>query len=221
MESLDEIKARAETAVPGARIDIVLNPGPANQPSLLLDNEHASAVARFLRDDPALRLDFCSNVTGVDWRDRTVKKTVKVKKIVNGEEKEVDETTEEKIPGYLVAVYHLYSMTQKHGPVVIRMRTADRAEGARLPSLTSIWRSAEFQEREIFDLYGVRFDGHPDLRRILMWDEFVDHPMRKDYREPDDYEYEPTPHDDVLEKARQHYRPRPQLDGAENITAQP
>src|SRR5439155_12756478 len=102
------------------------NPGPANQPSLLLDNEHASAVARFLRDDPALRLDFCSNVTGVDWRDRTVKKTVKVKKIVNGEEKEVDETTEEKIPGYLEAVYHLYSMTQKHGPVVIRMRTADR-----------------------------------------------------------------------------------------------
>jgi NADH-quinone oxidoreductase subunit C len=219
MESLNEIKARAEAAVTGARIDIVLNPGPASQPSLLMDNQHAPAVARFLRDDPALRLDFCSNVTGVDWLDRTVKKTVKVKKIVNGEEKEVDETTEEKIPGYLEAVYHLYSMTQKHGPVVIRMRTADRAEGARLPSFTSIWRSTEFQEREIFDLYGVRFDGHPDLRRILMWDEFVDHPMRKDYREPDDYEYEPTPHDDVLEKARQHYRPRPQLDGAENITA--
>ncbi len=220
MESLDEIKARAEVAVLGARIDIVLNPGPANQPSLLMDHQHASAVARFLRDDPALRLDFCSNVTGVDWLDRTVKKTVKVKKIVDGEDKEVDETTEENIPGYLEAVYHLYSMTQKHGPVVIRMRTTDRAEGAaRLPSLTPIWRSAEFQEREIFDLYGVRFDGHPDLRRILMWDEFVDHPMRKDYREPDDYEYEPTPHDDVLEKAKQHYAPRPQLDGAEQITA--
>jgi len=219
MESLDELKARAEAAVPGARIDIVLNPGPANQPSLLIDNEHAPAIAQFLRDDPALRFDFCSNVTGVDWLDRTLKKTVKVKKIVDGEEKEVDETTEEKIPGYLEAVYHLYSMAKKHGPVVIRMRTTDRADGALLPSLTSIWRSAEFQEREIFDLYGVRFDGHPDLRRILMWDEFVDHPMRKDYREPDDYEYEPTPHDDVLEKAKQHYAPRPQLDGAEQITA--
>jgi NADH-quinone oxidoreductase subunit C len=90
-----------------------------------------------------------------------------------------------------------------------------------LPSLTPVWRSAEFQEREIFDLYGVRFDGHPDLRRILMWDEFEDFPMRKDYREPDDYEYEPTPHDDVLERAKQHYAPRPQLDGAENISAQP
>ncbi len=218
MEPLDEIKARAEAAVPGAKIDIVPNPGPAKQSSLLIANEHAPAVARFLRVDPALRLDFCSNVTGVDWLDRTVKKTVKVKKIVDGEEKEVDEMTEEKIPGYLEAVYHLYSMTHKQGPVIIRMRTTDRAAGSRLPSLTSIWRSAEFQEREIFDLYGIRFEGHPDLRRILMWDEFVDHPMRKDYREPDDYEYEPTPHDDVLERAKQHYASRPQLDGAEKIT---
>jgi NADH-quinone oxidoreductase subunit C len=219
MQSLDQIEARAEATVPGVKIDIVSNGSPSQQLSLLIDNEHALAVASFLRDDPALRLDFCSNVTGVDWLDRTVKKTVKVKKTIDGEEKEVDETTEEKIPGYLEAVYHLYSMTQKHGPVVIRMRTTDRAEGARLPSLTPIWRSAEFQEREIFDLYGVRFDGHPDLRRILMWDEFVDHPMRKDYREPDDYEYEPTPHDDVLERAKQHYARRPQLDGAEQITA--
>jgi len=220
MESLEQIKARAEAAVPGAKIDIVPNPGPSQQSSLLIDNEHAPAVARFLRIDPALRLDFCSNATGVDWLDRTVKKTVKVKKVIDGVEKEVDETQAEFFPGYLEAVYHLYSMTHKHGPVIIRTRTADRADGARLPSLTPTWRSAEFQEREIFDLYGIRFDGHPDLRRILMWDEFVDHPMRKDYREPDDYEYEPTPHDDVLDRAKQHYTARPQLDGAENITAQ-
>src|SRR6266571_3636271 len=220
MESLEQIKARAEAAVPGAKIDIVPNPGPSQQLSLLIDNEHALAVARFLRVDPALRLDFCSNATGVDWPDRTVKKTVQVKKVVDGVEKEVDETTEEFFPGYLEAVYHLYSMTHKHGPVIIRLRTADRTDGVRLPSLTPIYRSAEFQEREIFDLYGVRFDGHPDLRRILMWDEFQDYPMRKDYREPDDYEYEPTPHDDVLERAKQHYTPRPQLDGAENITVQ-
>ena len=220
METLEQIKARAEVAVAGAKIDIIINPGPSQQSSLLIDNEHAPAVARFLCDDPALRLDFCSNATGVDWLDRTVKKTVKVKKVIDGVEKEVDETQEEFFPGYLEAVYHLYSMAHKHGPLVIRMRTADRADGARLPSLTPVYRSAEFQEREIFDLYGIRFDGHPDLRRILMWDEFVDHPMRKDYREPDDYEYEPTPHDDVLQRAKQHYTARPQLDGAENITAQ-
>ena len=221
MESLEQIKARTEAAVSGAKIDIVPNPGPANQPSLLIDNKHAAGIAKFLRDDPALRLDFCSNATGVDWPERTVKKTVKVKKVIDGQENEVDETTEEKISGYLEAVYHLYSITHKHGPVVIRMRTTNRADGARLPSLTPIWRSAEFQEREIFDLYGIRFEGHPDLRRILMWDEFTDYPMRKDYRDPDDYEYEPTPHDDVLERAKQHYTPRPQLDGAENVTAQP
>jgi NADH-quinone oxidoreductase subunit C len=217
VESLEEIKARIEAAVPGAKIDIVTNGGPSQQHSLRVDNQHACDVAKWLRDDPALRLDFCSNVTGVDWLDRTVKKTVKVKKVVDGEEKEVNETTEEKIPGHIEGVYHLYSMTHKHGPVIIRMRTSDRVENACLPSLTPIWRSAEFQEREIFDLYGVKFDGHPDLRRILMWDEFEDYPMRKDYREPDDYEYEPTPHDDVLERAKRHYASRPQSDGAEGI----
>jgi NADH-quinone oxidoreductase subunit C len=219
MESLEEIKARAEAAIAGAKIEIVPNPGPANQPSLLLDHEHAVAVAAFLRDDPALRLDHCSNVTGLDWLDRKVTKKVKVKKMVEGEEKEVEETHEEFFAGYLEAVYHLFSMSLKHGPVILRMRTPDRGAGARLPSLTSVWRSAEFQEREIFDLYGIRFEGHPDLRRILMWDEFEDFPMRKDYREPDDYEYEPTPHDEVLEKAKEHYGPRPQLDGAEVLRA--
>ena len=209
MESLDQIKSRIEAAVPGAKIEIVQNGSPSQQHSLLIDNEQAVAVARFLRVDPALCLDFLSNVTGVDWLDRVVKKTTKVKKVVDGQEKEIAETSEEKIPGYLEAVYHLYSMTHKHGPVIIRMRTNNRADGNHLPSLTPIWRSAEFQEREIFDLYGIHFDGHPDLRRILMWDEFQDYPMRKDYREPDDYEWEPTPHDEVFERTKQHYPARP------------
>jgi NADH-quinone oxidoreductase subunit C len=217
MESLEQIKSRVESVVSGAKIDIMPNGSPSQQASLRIDSEHAVEIARFLRDDPELRLDFCSNVTGVDCLDRTIKKTVKVKQVVDGVEKEVDQTSEEVIPGYLEAVYHLYSIARRHGPVIVRMRTADRAAETRLPSLTPMWRSAEFQEREIFDLYGIYFDGHPDLRRILMWDEFEDYPMRKDYREPDDYEYEPTPHDDVLEKAKRHYAPRPQLDGAENI----
>ena len=218
METLEQIKSRIEATVPGAKIEIVTNGSPSQQHSLKIDNEHAVAVARFLRDDPELGLNFCSNVTGVDWLDRTIKKTTKVKQVVEGVEKEVDHTSEEKILGYLEAVYHLYSMTQKHGPVIIRLRTPDRAAGARLPSLTPIWRGAEFQEREIFDLYGIHFQAHPDLRRILMWDEFVDHPMRKDYVPPDDFEWEPTPHDEVLERAKQHYPTRPQVDGAEALT---
>src|SRR5438309_5290470 len=133
MESLENIKASAEAAVTGAKIDIVPNPGPAQQSSLLLDNEHAAAVAKFLRDDPELRLDFCSNATGVDWLDRTIKKTVKVKQVVDAVEKEVDETRQEVIPGYLEAVYHLYSIARKHGPLIIRMRMTDRAAETRLP----------------------------------------------------------------------------------------
>lgn len=218
MLPLEEVKARIEGAVAGAALTIVPNPGPANQPSLLVDNDHAVEVARFLRDAPDLRFDFCSNVTGVDWLDRSVKKTVKVKTVVDGVEKEIDQTEEQRLPGFLEAVYHLYSITLKHGPVVIRLRTTDRVDGARLPSLTPVYRSAEFQEREIFDLYGIRFDGHPDLRRILMWDEFEDYPMRKDYVQPDDFEYEPTPHDEVLERAKQHYPARPEVN--ETLTPQ-
>ena len=205
MESLEQIKGRLAAAVPGAHLDIIPNGSASAQRSVLLDNEHASEVARFLRDDSSLKFDYASNVTGVDWPETVVKKTIKVKRVIEGVEKEIDQVVEEKRPGYLEAVYHLYSMELKQGPLVLRLRTADRGQGNHLPSLTDIWRGAEFQEREIFDLYGIIFDGHPDLRRILMWDDFKDFPMRKDYVEPDDYEYEPTAHDEVLEKTTQHH----------------
>jgi NADH-quinone oxidoreductase subunit C len=200
MLSLEETKTCIEQEVPGSRVEIVLNPSVPAQSSLLLDNEHAFAIAEFLRDGNDLRFDYASNVTGVDWPETTIK--TKIKKLVDGVEKEVEESTTK--PGYLEAVYHLYSMELKQGPLVIRLRTANRTDHVRVPSLTPIWRGAEFQEREIYDLYGIIFDGHPDLRRLLMWDGFLDHPMRKDYVEPDDYEYEPTPHDEVLGKAKAH-----------------
>ena len=207
METLEQIKSRIEAAVPGAKLEVIPNDSPAKQPSLLVDTTCALDVARFLRDDPQLQLDYASNVTGVDWLDTAVKEKVKVKKVVDGAEKEVEETVEKKRPGYLEAVYHLYSIALKHGPVVLRQRTENRTDKTHLASLTPVYRGAEFQEREAYDLYGLIFDGHPDLRRILMWDGFKDFPMRKDYVEPDDYEYEPTPHDDVLEKATRHYAP--------------
>ena len=82
-------------------------------------------------------------------------------------------------PEKIDIVYHLYSMTHKHGPVAIRV-SLPRANPV-IASLTPLYRGAEFQEREVYDLFGVIFEGHPDLRRILMWDELVGHPMRKDY----------------------------------------
>ena len=207
METLDEIKTRIEAAVPGAQLQIIATDSPSAQTSLLVDSPHAVAVAKFLRDDVRLCLDFASNVTGVDWPERIEKTKTKVKKLVEGVEKEVEEITEKTIPGYLEVVYHLYSMEKKHGPVILRLRTGNRTDSVTVPSLTSLWRGCELQEREVFDLYGVKFEGHPDLRRILMWDEFKDHPMRRDYVEPNDYEYEPTPHDEVLERAKANQTP--------------
>jgi NADH-quinone oxidoreductase subunit C len=204
LKTVEEIKAAIEAAVPGAKVEIVANPSPRAQHSLRLDPAHAVAVAAFLRDDAELALDFLSNVTGVDWPDKEITEKVKVSRTVDGVEQTAEETRKRVEPGCLEAVYHLFSVAKKHGPVVLRMRTVNRTDQVELPSLTPLWRSAEFQEREIFDLYGIVFTGHPDLRRLLMWDGFKDHPMRRDYVEPDDFEYEPTAHDAVLSRAEAH-----------------
>lgn len=209
VETPDQIKDRLAAAFPGGRVALIANGAPGGTPSLLLDHEHAVEIARFLRQDPLLRLDYLSNVTGVDWLDATTEETSKTRQTIEGIERDIVDTKETKVPGYLEAIYHLYSMELKHGPVVLRLRTRNRTDEVRVPSLTPVWRGAEFQEREIFDLYGIIFDGHPDLRRLLMWEEFKDHPMRKDYVEPDDYEYEPTPHDEVLERAKQRMASEP------------
>ena len=201
--NLETIKAAIETGVAGCRVELVTNPSVCAQHSLLVDGEHMRAVAEFLRDGE-WKFDFCSNVTGIDWPVKEVSAKVKVKKLVDGVETEVEEVQKTVSGGYLEVVYHLYSMELKHGPVVLRMRTGDRGENVKLPSLTPVWRSADYQELEIFDLYGVVFEGHPDLRRLLMWEEFKDHPMRRDYVEPDDFEYEPTAHDEVLKRAQEH-----------------
>lgn len=183
-------------ALPDARISLLTNPGPSAQHSLWVANDSLTEVLRFLREN--LAFDFLSNITGVDWPDPKKADAVAVPAEGEGTAAET---------GFLEAVYHFYSTTKRIGPLVLRARTADRAGNVEIPSAVAIFRSAEFQEREIFDLFGITFTGHPDLRRILMWDEFADHPMRKDYVAPDDYEYEPTPHDDVLEKAKVHYPP--------------
>ena len=76
-------------------------------------------------------------------------------------------------------VYHLYSTTRKGGPVILKVHaTRDNPE---VPSVVSIWPGADWQEREVWDLMGIRFSGHPDLRRILMWEGFQGYPLRKDF----------------------------------------
>jgi NADH-quinone oxidoreductase subunit C len=229
MKTIEEIKTMIEAAIPGAGVEIILNPSPSAQHSLLLASQTALDVARFLHDDPELAFDFCSNVTGVDYLDKEITEKVKVTKTaiktVDGVEQQIEETIEEPRKhvqsGYLETVYHLYSVAKKHGPLILRMRTVNRTDQVELPSFTQVWRGAEFQEREVFDLYGVVFTGHPDLRRILMWKAFKDHPMRKDYVEPDDFEYEPTAHDAVSKRAQEHQaKVAAQQDVAEKGVAQ-
>jgi NADH-quinone oxidoreductase subunit C len=205
METLEEIKARLESAMPGTKLTVIVNGSSGNPDSLLVDAASAVAVAEFLCEDDRLRLDYASNVTGVDWLDKTVSESVLVKKTVDGVEQEFEQVVDRVEPGYLEVVYHLYSIELRHGPLVLRMRTGNRTDDIRVPSLTPVYRGAEFQEREVYDLYGIVFEGHPDLRRLLMWPEFKDHPMRRDYIEPDDFEYEPTPHGEVFEKAKRRY----------------
>jgi len=98
--------------------------------------------------------DYCSSITGVDY------------------------------PEHFEVVYHLYSMKNEGGPVILKVR-AER-ENPHVPSVTSIWRGANWQEREVWDLMGIRFDGHPDLRRVLLWEGYQGHPLRKDFPGPQD-----------------------------------
>ena len=109
-------------------------------------------VCQLLRDDPALRFELCSSVSGVDYLGAD--------------------------PRRLHAVYQLTSMTYRRR---IRLEAAVTAEDPHLPSVTSVYPTADWQEREAYDMFGMIFDGHPNLTRILMPDDWVGHPLRRDY----------------------------------------
>jgi len=84
---------------------------------------------------------------------------------------------------YLESVYHLYSMSLKQGPVTLRVRVPKN--NPKIPSLAPVYRSAGLQEREAFDTFGIIYEGHPDPRRLFMWEGFEGYPLRKDYQQED------------------------------------
>jgi NADH-quinone oxidoreductase subunit C len=119
----------------------------------LIDRDHLLEVLTLLRDDPELDFAMLSDLTVVDWLGQA--------------------------PRFEV-VYHLYSLRKKHR-IRLKVGVPEAADECWVPTATSLWHAAAWSEREAWDLYGVRFTGHPDLRRILMYEEFVGHPLRKDY----------------------------------------
>jgi NADH-quinone oxidoreductase subunit C len=120
----------------------------------LVDAAQWKAIARFLREDPALDFDLPVDLCGVDYPNRLPRMEV---------------------------VLHLYSIPRHHR-VRVKTRVGDEdMDGAELDSLVSIWPGLNWLEREVFDMSGVRFRGHPDLRRILMYPEFEGHPLQRTY----------------------------------------
>jgi NADH-quinone oxidoreductase subunit C len=110
----------------------------------------------------------------------------------------------------LVSVYHLYSYQHRHDFVV--KVEVDR-DNPLLPSVTSVWKTADWNEREQYDLIGLQYTGHPELKRLLMPDDWVGHPMRKDYKEADNYREMPTNRYSVMELLSAYDKEHPQTEG--------
>jgi NADH-quinone oxidoreductase subunit C len=111
---------------------------------------------RFCRDEPDLGFDMLMDLTAVDY---------------------LKYPGREDGPRFDV-VYHLYSVTHNHR---VRLKVPVEQDAPSVPTATALWPIANWLEREVWDMYGIRFDGHPDLRRLLLYEEFVGHPLRKDY----------------------------------------
>jgi NADH-quinone oxidoreductase subunit C len=132
-------------------VDVAVHRG---ETTLVLRPEAIARVGLALRDAPALRYNYLADVTAVDWPERE--------------------------PRYDV-VYHLLSL-ETNAVIRLKVRVGDEATPhPTVPSVTAVWPAANWFEREAFDLFGIVFEGHPQLERILMPDDWVGHPLRKDY----------------------------------------
>jgi NADH-quinone oxidoreductase subunit C len=164
---LDQLKKKFGDKITGANFDAI-DPWIEVSPDGLLE------VCRYLRDDPKLRFNMLNCISGVDYFEADPKKAAKT-----GWEP------------HLEVVYHLWSLPNKTSLVlkVILPRWKDGVVGElpEVPSVSGLWGTADWHEREVYDLSGVYFTGHPNLRRILCPEDWVGHPLRKDYEMPLDY----------------------------------
>jgi len=119
--------------------------------TIIISKEHIVEVCRFLKEDEELAFDMLADLCGIDMY-----------------------TPENRFG----IIYNLYSLKTKHR---IRLKTFTGKDNPKVPSVTSVWGTANWHEREAYDMFGILFDGHPDLRRIYMPDEFEYYPLRKDF----------------------------------------
>jgi NADH-quinone oxidoreductase subunit C len=149
-----------QTAAPGATVEPL---GSIDMPTIAVDREHLLEVFGVLRDHPSLQFAFLVDVTAVDALPASPRYEMVYHLACLG-------------PHYLTA-----GATQAAPPSRLRVKVGLPGDDARVPSVAGVYPTADWPEREVFDLFGIAFDGHPDLRRILMPDDWQGHPLRKDY----------------------------------------
>jgi NADH-quinone oxidoreductase subunit C len=121
------------------------------QVSVSVKRDKITAICRFLFDDPDIQMNYLSDLCGVDYKERRLRFEV---------------------------VYNLYSLKYRHA---IRLKALIPGDDPSIDSVVNIWSGANWHERETYDMFGIIFNGHPDMRRILMPSDWEGHPLRKDY----------------------------------------
>ena len=162
------LEQQFEPAITAKKLDAI-------DPSVTVEPTRLVEVCSFLRDDPRLRFEILNDISGVDYLEPDPKKAPKAG-----------------FEPHLEVVYHLSSFSfpgRRFTLKVVLPRWKDDRPGElpEVPTLCGVWRTADWQEREVYDLVGVLFTGHPDLTRILLNDDWVGHPLRKDYEFPLEY----------------------------------
>jgi NADH-quinone oxidoreductase subunit C len=152
--------------------------------TVILHRQFLLDVARFLKEDPALKMNYLIDVTAVDYSTFGKRPTpaffASSGVAVSPSSQIPDEAPWPGPPDQsrFAVVYHFFSVAHKHR---LRLVVPVEEAAAEVDSLTSLWPGANWLEREVWDMFGIRFRGHPNLKRILMYEQFVGHPLRKDY----------------------------------------
>lgn len=164
---LDKLKAKFGDKITGSN-SAAIDPWVEVAPSAIVE------VCTYLRDEKTLQFNYLNCVSGVDYFEPDAKKAAKVD-----------------WKPHVEVVYHLWSLTHKHSFVVKvmlpRWKNDAAGEMPEVPSVAGVWPTADWHEREVYDLVGIRFTGHPNLVRILCPEDWVGYPLRKDYEMPLEY----------------------------------